>query len=341
MAQLRMELGEDSYNITVECGALKKANELFDINRQTLILTDDGVPDKYANLIASQAKQAHIITLEQGEKNKCPEKYLEILKKMLELSFDRRSCVVAVGGGVIGDLAGFVAASYMRGVDFYNVPTTLLAQIDSSIGGKVAIDFCGYKNILGAFYQPKGVLIDPNVLDTLDARQYGCGMAEIIKMYATSNKKMFERLEDRCSNLTREEMIVEALKIKADVVMKDEKENGLRKILNFGHTVGHAVESISSKEVFPLLHGECVGIGMLAVSESQVRRRIMHLLHRYDLPTAYRCSKQELIEAMLHDKKNIEGKITTVHVPEIGEFLLKEETAEEIAENCGEVVEFI
>ena len=197
MSVLHMELGRDSYDVVVERGVLKRAGALLNLNRRVLLLTDSGVPARYVQKVQSQCKEAQVVCLAPGEANKCPEKYLEILKVMAEARFDRGDCVVAVGGGVIGDLAGFVAATYMRGVDFYNLPTTLLSQIDSSVGGKVAIDFEGYKNLVGAFYQPKKVLIDPDTLETLDRRQFACGMAEAIKMFATSDKEAFERLEDR------------------------------------------------------------------------------------------------------------------------------------------------
>lgn len=340
MSVLHMELGRDSYDVVVERGALKRAGALLNLNRRVLLLTDSGVPARHVQTVKSQCKEAQAVCLAPGEANKCPEKYLEILKVMAEARFDRGDCVVAVGGGVIGDLAGFVAATYMRGVDFYNLPTTLLSQIDSSVGGKVAIDFEGYKNLVGAFYQPKKVLIDPDTLETLDRRQFACGMAEAIKMFATSDKEAFERLEDRSVGMPVEEVIGRALKVKMQVVQEDEKEKGLRKVLNFGHTVGHAVESISSKEPYPLLHGECVGIGMLALTEGSVRDRIARLLHRYDLPTACRCGKQALSAALVHDKKAESERIAVVLVPEIGRFVFEKMSVAEITEKSGEVLAY-
>lgn len=335
-----MYFDERSYDITVSRGAIKHASELFALDRRVLVVTDDGVPAQYSKAIADAAGEPHILTIRHGEASKCPERYLEILKFMLACGFDRHDCVVAVGGGVVGDLAGFAAATYMRGIDLYNVPTTLLSQVDSSVGGKTAIDFLGYKNVVGAFWQPKGVIVDPDVLESLDARQFACGMSEIIKMFATSDGKMFGRLEDKTQCIPVEEIITAALRIKMNVVEQDEHEAGLRRVLNFGHTIGHAIESISADEPYPLLHGECVALGMLAITEGEVRRRLMHLLHRYDLPTAFRCDESRFREVLLHDKKAQSGDITVVLVDEIGSFSLKTETVNSIIARIKGVISF-
>lgn len=340
MSTLTMDFDERSYDITVSRGAIKHASELFALDRRVLVVTDDGVPAQYSKAIADAAGEPHILTIRHGEASKCPERYLEILKFMLACGFDRHDCVVAVGGGVVGDLAGFAAATYMRGIDLYNIPTTLLSQVDSSVGGKTAIDFLGYKNVVGAFWQPKGVIVDPDVLESLDARQFACGMSEIIKMFATSDGKMFGRLEDKTQCIPVEEIITAALRIKMNVVEHDEREAGLRRVLNFGHTIGHAIESISADEPYPLLHGECVALGMLAITEGEVRRRLMHLLHRYDLPTAFRCDESRFREVLLHDKKAQSGEITVVLVDEIGSFSLKTETVDSIIARIKRVISF-
>ena len=178
---IRMELGDSSYDIVLERGCLKKAGELLNLDRKVFILTDDGVPAQYAQTVADQCKEAHIHTVPQGEGSKSFAVLEELLTKMLELGFTRGDCVCSVGGGVVGDLGGFTAACYMRGIDFYNIPTTVLSQVDSSIGGKTAINLAGVKNIVGAFWQPKKVLIDPDTLDTLDDRQKSSGLAEAVK----------------------------------------------------------------------------------------------------------------------------------------------------------------
>ena len=172
-----VKTGNGGYNIYLERGALKKAGELLNLDRKVLIVTDSGVPSDYAKTVASICKEPFIVTIEQGEPSKCFNTFKMLLSKLVKGNFTRNDCVVAVGGGVVGDLAGFVAASFMRGIDFYNIPTTVLSQVDSSIGGKVAIDFEGYKNIVGAFYPPKAVIIDSDTLKTLPARQISNGLA--------------------------------------------------------------------------------------------------------------------------------------------------------------------
>ena len=337
MSVLHMKLGANGYDITVERGALDKAGELLKLDRRVLIVTDDGVPFKYSDKIASFCKEPHVVTLPQGEQNKCMATYMKLLEKMVEFKFDRGDCVVAVGGGVMGDLAGFVASTYMRGVDFYNVPTTLLSQIDSSIGGKVAVDFAGYKNLVGAFYQPKAVLIDPDVLSTLSSRQLACGMAEAVKMFATFNEEMFCEVEENYDEKI-DKIIIEALKIKKAVVEEDEKEKGLRKVLNFGHTVGHAIESIEESSDYPLFHGECVGIGMLCMSSPDIVKRLRHILHRMDIPTSWRGHEKELKAAMLHDKKAGGDTISVILVDKLGTFREVKMTVDEIIARCREVL---
>ena len=192
---LPVKTGTGGYNIYLERGALKKAGEYLNLSRRALIVTDSGVPKEYAETVAAQCKEPYIVTLPEGEKTKCFESFKNLLSKAVEYGFTRSDCVIAVGGGVMGDLAGFAAASFMRGIDFYNIPTTVLSQVDSSIGGKVAIDFEGYKNIVGAFYPPKAVIIDSNTLKTLPERQISNGLAESVKMSLTSDKELFELFE--------------------------------------------------------------------------------------------------------------------------------------------------
>ena len=228
---IHMNLGESSYDIIVERGSLNSVSESIDLNRKVLIVTDSGVPKQYAQTVASKAKDARIETIPQGEASKNFDMYRHLLKILVEEGFTRTDCVVAVGGGVTGDLSGFVAASYMRGIDFYNIPTTVLSQIDSSIGGKVAIDFEGFKNIVGAFYQPKKVIIDPDVLKTLPKRQIANGLAEAVKMALTSDEELFELFEKANPEDCIDEIIVRSLNIKKYVVEQDEKEAGFSSIL--------------------------------------------------------------------------------------------------------------
>lgn len=316
------------YDIVLEPGAIEKAGELLDLNRRTLIVTDSGVPVRYAETVAAQCKNAVIVTIPQGEQSKCFDEFQHLLQEMLDASFTRSDCVVAVGGGVTGDLSGFAASCYMRGVDFYNIPTTLLSQVDSSIGGKTAIDFGGVKNIVGAFYQPKKVVIDPDVLKTLSRRQLMAGLAEAIKMAATNDAELFSLIE-RSADLTADlpEMIYRALMIKKSVVELDPRETGLRRVLNFGHTIGHAVESFNAGR---LLHGECVALGMIPMSGENAAMRIRAVLKKYGLPTEIGQTADELMPFLKHDKKTGADGISAVVVDEIGKFRLCRMSADEI-----------
>lgn len=326
---INVDLKHTNYNIYIERGALNKAGELFDLNRKVLVVTDSGVPSVYAECIASQCKEGYICVVKEGEESKSIEVYEMLLKKMLELGFTRKDAVVAVGGGVCGDLAGFVAASYMRGVDFYNIPTTVLSQVDSSIGGKVAVNLGGIKNIVGAFYQPKAVLIDSETLKTLPKRQVSAGLAEAVKMALNFDKDLFERIEKSENPMEMiDEIIVGSLLIKKQVVEEDEKESGLRKVLNFGHTIGHAIESVSQGELY---HGECVALGMLGVCEKDVEERVVRVLERLNLPTTFKAEKSSLIQAVSHDKKAGDGKVTVITCDNVGTFKMQEESLSELS----------
>ena len=309
---------QDGYNIVLERGALKKADEHLSLNRKVLVVTDSGVPAEYSKEVAKRCKEAHIVTIKEGEGSKNIETYKEVLSALVKNSFTRTDCVVAVGGGVVGDLAGFVAASFMRGIDFYNIPTTVLSQVDSSIGGKTAIDFMGIKNIVGAFYPPKAVIIDPETLKTLPARQISNGLCEAVKMAATSDSELFEFFENNDAIENIDTVIEKALYIKKAVVEEDERESGLRKVLNFGHTLAHAIESIN--EMQNLYHGECVALGMLPMCSGDVKLRLEKVLTKLNLPTTFEGEADALVEACRHDKKAAGDNITVVYVSKIGQF---------------------
>ena len=307
-----------SYEIVLERGAIKRIGELCDIKKRALIVTDDGVPQEYSKIVAEQFDKSIIKTIPQGEKNKNFDTYKELLEAMCENDFSRYDCVVAVGGGVVGDMAGFAASTYMRGITFYNIPTTLLSQVDSSIGGKTAIDFGGYKNIVGAFYQPSKVIIDPDVLKTLSVRQFNNGLSESIKMGATSDASLFELIENNDAYDVIDEIIEKSLYVKKAVVEEDEKETGLRRVLNFGHTVGHAIETATG--LGDLLHGECVALGMLAFSSETVRNRLVEVLKKYSLPYNISITPENLAASLRHDKKADSFGVNAVQVNEIGSF---------------------
>ena len=318
---LPVNLGADSYDIIIEKGSLRKIGEYLNLNRKVFIVTDDGVPKEYAEAVSNSCKEPHIYTIEHGEKSKSLQSFEKILVAMLRAGFSRKDCVVAVGGGVVGDLAGFVASAYMRGVDFYNIPTTVLAQVDSSIGGKTAVNLDGIKNIVGAFYQPKRVVIDVDVLKTLPPRQISEGLAESVKMSLTSDKELFELIEKSDIKENIETIIEKSLRIKKAVVEEDEKEQGLRKILNFGHTIGHGIESASGGKLY---HGEAVALGMIPLVSDEVRNRLIPVLKKLNLPTGYEADREKVFEAVIHDKKASNGKVSLIRVEKIGSFVIEE-----------------
>lgn len=308
----------NKYNIVVEPGCLKDVYKYLDLKRKVLIVTDDGVPKEYSETVAKYSSQPYIVTVFQGEESKSVKVWEKLIYKMLQEGFSRSDCIVAVGGGVVGDLAGFVAASYMRGVDFYNIPTTVLSQVDSSIGGKTAINFGGIKNLVGAFYQPKSVLIDAELLKTLPKRHISNGLAESIKMALTSDFELFEMLENSDINDTLPSVIEKSLMIKKHIVEEDEKEQGFRKILNFGHTIGHGIESFNNFSGF--FHGECVALGMLPMCSESVRERLIKVLDKLNLPVKCDIDMDKVYDAITHDKKISGNKITVVIVEDVGRF---------------------
>ncbi len=314
-----VSMGSDSYDIVLQRGAIKKANEYIKIKDdcKVLVVTDTGVPEIYSKTVASQFKNAYIHTFPEGEENKTFDTYKGICEKLLELSFTRKDAVIAVGGGVVGDISGFAAATYMRGIAFYNIPTTLLSQVDSSIGGKTAVDLGKIKNIIGAFYQPKAVVIDIDVLSTLPERQIKNGLAESIKMGITSDEELFSlfQSDDYMSHI--EKIIELSLKVKRSVVEQDEKETGLRKVLNFGHTIGHGIEATQQGVLY---HGECVALGMIPMCGAEIKDKVIDALKRVGLPTEFSYDKEKVYEALCHDKKSQGESITVVKSNKIGSF---------------------
>ena len=238
---------------------------------------------------------------------------------------------MAVGGGVIGDLSGFAASVYMRGIDFYNIPTTLLSQVDSSIGGKTAVNLGGVKNIVGAFYQPKAVLIDTDTLKTLPERHYASGLCEAIKMAVCFDGELFKKFEELSYAQIKEDIeyfIDASLKIKRKIIEMDERENGIRKALNFGHTVGHGIESAGS--LGELYHGECVALGMLPFCSDEVRERLVAVLKKVGLPTEYQGDISKVLEYTIHDKKNTKDGCDAIFVDQVGECVLRVVSPEEL-----------
>ncbi len=313
---------DGEYPIHLERGCLDRASALLNLDRKCMIVTDDGIPESYVKTLEKQCKDATVFVIPQGEGSKSLRLFEEILAKMLSSDFTRTDCVVALGGGVVGDLAGFVASAFLRGVDFYNIPTTVLSQVDSSIGGKVAVNFMGLKNMVGAFYPPKAVLIDPDTLKTLPLRQIASGLAESVKMASTFDEEFFCFLEEKDPAAQLDTIIEKSLLVKKTVVEKDEREAGLRKVLNFGHTLAHAIESESHKTGEPFTHGESVALGMIPMCAPEERPRLVAVLQKMGLPTRWQGDPAALTDAIRHDKKMTGDMISVVRVDKIGSFRL-------------------
>lgn len=319
--RLTVNLATKNYDIIIERGLLHKIGTYINLNRKVLIVTDEGVPRKHIDTVLSQCESGFVHTVIQGEGAKSFVVLQEICKVLLEHNFSRKDLLIAVGGGVIGDLAGFAASIYMRGIPFVNIPTTTLSQIDSSIGGKVAVNFEGVKNNIGAFYHPEIVLIDSNTLATLSQRHYNNGLAEAVKAGLIYDKDLFELLETENVSEKIDEIIYRCLCVKKDVVEKDEKEENLRKILNFGHTLGHGIESVYG--LSGLYHGECVAIGMLPMLEDEkLKQRTIQVLEKLSLPVSADYDKEKVFQVMCKDKKANGAKMTLVKVAKLGEAKL-------------------
>ncbi len=337
MDRLFVDLGINSYDILFSdsFAGLNKALEDITAPKKLLVVTDSNVKKLYArevnDILLGAGYDSAVYAFKAGEENKNMDTILGICEACIKHEMDRKSMIIALGGGVAGDMAGFAASIFMRGIDFVQIPTTLLSQSDSSVGGKTGIDFMESKNILGAFHQPKLVYINVSTLKTLSQKQFISGMGEVIKHGIIQDKDFFEYLENN-SDKVKElhsgsliEMDRINCRIKAQVVEQDEKETGLRAILNFGHTIGHAVESAYN---FKMTHGECVGLGMISASYIAYKRgmidgsaleRIENILKLYGFKTRVILPEADkVMEFMQKDKKKIEGNLKFVLPSEIG-----------------------
>ena len=327
--KLNVDLQNHSYPIYIERNTIQKVHEYIPVTRKIAIITDTGVPEKWVNIVKEQCPDSFICTIPQGEPSKCFDQYKNLLEEMISHNMSRKDAIIAVGGGVVGDLAGFVAASYMRGIDFYNIPTTVLSQVDSSVGGKVAIDMGSYKNIVGAFWQPKTVIIDPNVLSTLSLRQQHNGLCEALKMGLILDDHLVSLFEQETIDI--DAIITRSIELKRDVVQQDERESNLRKILNFGHTIGHAIESAYGLNTY--LHGECVAMGMLFfIEDKTLKQRVLNIYKKLGLPQVPNYDTSTLLEYVTHDKKNSHSTVSTILVEQSGSYIIKELSFKEIQE---------
>ena len=321
--KLTMQLKSRSYDIILKGGCLANLHQFTNVqNRKVFVLTDSGVPRQYAETIAAQCPHSTIYTIPQGEGSKCLKVFGQVLQAMLDFDMDRKDLLVAVGGGVVGDLGGFCAASYMRGIDFVNCPTTVLAQVDSSIGGKTAIDLGETKNIVGAFWQPKVVLVDFDTLATLPRRHVVNGLAEALKPGLIGDAQLFALFETEHPEEQIEQIVYRSLKFKKKIVEQDEREGSVRACLNFGHTIGHGIEAvrgIRGRRTTGLYHGECVALGMLPMIEDPALvKRVRAIYRTLGLPTRTGANKAKVLEYMQHDKKTRGDHITVIKCPGLG-----------------------
>ena len=317
-AELCVQLADSVCPIYLKDGALQDADRYLELDRRVCIVTDDGTPPEYAAALADKCAAPMIVTVPAGEGSKSVAVWTDLLQRMQYAGLTRSDCVAAVGGGVVGDLAGFAAASYLRGIDCYQIPTTLLAMADASVGGKTALNLGGVKNAVGAIRQPRAVLMDPTVLQTLPHRQLANGLAEILKMALTSDLTLCALLRQPEPPLR--DILLRALNVKIAVVEQDERETGLRRVLNFGHTLGHGIEAACGGR---LLHGECVGLGMIPMCAPQLRPQVEAALTGLGLPTRAEFDPEAALAAIAHDKKTDACGIRTVRVDEIGQWRLE------------------
>ncbi len=330
------------YDILIENGLLPQVGDYCSTvlrGKKVLLLTDETVAALYLDTVklslSDSGFEVSPLVVAVGETSKSTETFLRVVSYLAENRFTRSDAIVALGGGVVGDLGGFVAATYLRGIGFVQIPTTLLACVDSSVGGKTAVNLAEGKNLLGAFYQPWLVLCDPLTLKTLPAETYADGMAEVIKYGMIRDRELFEALERDA--LSDAQIIARCVAIKRDIVEADERDVGCRQLLNFGHTIGHAVETCSG---FAVSHGSAVAIGMAVLSRAAVTEgrlpaeeceRLLALLSRSGLPTTCDFDKQALYEAALSDKKRANDTLSLITVPTIGEGGIQKIAVSELA----------
>src|SRR5262245_6639646 len=332
------------YSITIGHGILDRLPRLLDeagAPARRFVVSSPLVWKLHASKLA-RAGLGEPILVPDGERFKSLQTVSRIYETLIRANAERQSTLVTFGGGVIGDMAGFAAASYLRGIPLVHVPTTLLAQVDAAIGGKVGVNHALGKNLIGAFHQPHTVIIDPSVLGTLPRREFRAGLYEVIKYGVTSSPPLFDRIaRERTAIFAKSEaelmaVISESCRIKAAVVVADERESGLRRILNFGHTAGHAIESVTKYRKF--LHGEAVAYGMLVAAELSVARGALAELDRKalsdlisslgPLPPISDISTAELLEAMRHDKKMVNGRLNFVLPTTIGATTIVDDVTE-------------
>ena len=334
---------QGQYTITIKQGAIAQLNERIKSvtkAKKVAIISDDKVFALYGEMVKNLLHEDFSVStfvFTAGESSKNWQILGNILEFLAEEGLDRNDCLLALGGGVVGDITGLAAALYLRGIDYLAVPTTLLAQVDASVGGKTAIDLKAGKNLAGAFYQPKAVICDVNFLATLPQEEFACGMAEIIKYAIGFDKELYQMLLDGKENL--EQIILRAIEIKRDIVQKDERDENMRQMLNLGHTFGHSVEVCSG---FTLKHGAAVSIGLSLICRAfrcEFIEEVECLLRRYHLPTECPYAWSEIYRNMLADKKKRGDEIALIVPFEIGNCRIQRVSLQELEqltkEACG------
>ncbi len=348
MKMIQVKLANNQYDIHIGKGILNHAGELIRqvySGRTAVVVSDETVWELYGKRLSVALQNSgiysHVLVLPAGEQTKQINSLSYLYDKLVDLQIKRSDLIIAFGGGVIGDLTGFCAATYMRGVDYVQIPTTLLAQVDASVGGKTAVNLTGGKNLVGAFWQPVMVIEDTELLNTLDDRQFAGGMAEVIKYAAIKSTSLFDKLDalntrNDVSEIM-EEIVYECCDIKRAIVEADEHDKNERMALNFGHTFGHAIEMLGKYESY--IHGEAVAIGMvmaakfgiyLKVSAGDVAERIKNMAVKFGLPVQCPYSLQQMAEPMMHDKKNISDKIQFILLENIGHNKIYSIAADEL-----------
>lgn len=325
-------------------GILDDAGEIiraYNKGQRAVIVTDENVAPLYAKRLLDGVRNAgfecNIIGIESGESNKNINIVINLYKEFNEKSITRSDIIISLGGGVVGDITGFAASTYMRGIPYIQVPTTLLAQIDSSIGGKTGVDLPYGKNLAGTFYQPKAIIIDTDTIKTLPKEYYNDGIAEVIKYGFISDHTIIDTLSFDYDEIGFIEMIKKCVNIKSKIVEQDEKENNIRMILNFGHTYGHAIEKAMNYQ--GIRHGEAVGIGMIKAMEIgihknitsiETKEKLLSLLDKFNLPKNTNISNKALCDAICSDKKREADKINFILINEIGKAIITKISIEEL-----------
>lgn len=305
MRTIKISLPNNPYIVYLESGLLDHFSSYLNSVDDIVIITDSGIPTQYLQTVKDQFVDPLVFIVPEGESSKSFLNYQNILEEMVEKNISKSSTIIALGGGVVGDLSGFIASTYMRGISFIQIPTTLLSQIDSSVGGKVAINSKSAKNAIGSFYHPDLVIIDPLVLETLEKRQLHSGLAELIKYGVIKDPTILDLLNQETWYKSLPLLIEKAISIKRDIVLEDELDQGVRHILNFGHTLGHAVEQHSAYTIY---HGEAVAIGMAYMaSKKPYYKKLIALLNKFDLPYTLPTTLDVLLPYITKDKK-VHGK---------------------------------